>query len=158
MSLLEPSGQGAASTVFRHIPIAVYTVVNAVGAVFDRQGAVSHGFLDPHDHRRLSLTEQLTRVAAGEELHVLGGNTTLTVVFVGQRLELYELDQLARQVHSSLARAIQPFHAAEDGDVLFAVSLPLVSNQRLPVSLLGAAVSEVAWHAVLACWPSAVAT
>ncbi len=158
LSLLEPSGQGAASAIFQHIPIAVYTVVNAVGAVFDHHGAVAHGFLDFHSHHHLSLTDQLARVTTGEELHPPDGNTTLTVVFVGQRLELYELDQLARQVHSSLARAIQPFHAAEDGDVLFAVSLPLVSNQRLPVSLLGAAVSEVAWHAVLACWPSAVAT
>src|SRR5207244_8316497 len=50
------------------------------------------------------------------------GNTTLTVVVTDQALDARSLRQLAAQVHASMARAIQPFHALVDGDVLFAAT------------------------------------
>ena len=55
-----------------------------------------------------------------------------------------------RQVHASMARAIQPFHALEDGDVLFAVSTNEVeSDPVLDTTALGIVASELAWDAVL---------
>ena len=49
-----------------------------------------------------------------------------------------------------MARAIQPFHALGDGDVLFAVSTGEVdSDPVLDTTALGIVASELAWDAVL---------
>jgi L-aminopeptidase/D-esterase-like protein len=77
-------------------------------------------------------------------------NTTLTAVVTNQRVAGRDLTQLARQVHASMARAIQPFHTANDGDTLFAVSTYDVANDALPALNLGVLASELAWDAVLA--------
>ena len=78
------------------------------------------------------------------------GNTTLTLVATNLRLDSRELRTLGRQVHASMARAIQPFHALEDGDVLFAVSTGAVDRDPLlDTTALGVVASEVAWDAVL---------
>ena len=49
-------------------------------------------------------------------------HTTLTVIATDANLSRFELAQWGRQVHTSMARAIHPFHTARDGDVLFAVT------------------------------------
>ena len=54
-------------------------------------------------------------------------------------------------MHASLARAIQPFHALVDGDVLYTVSTAEVENEELPAMSLGVVASELAWDAVLSC-------
>jgi 6-aminohexanoate-oligomer endohydrolase len=59
------------------------------------------------------------------------------------------LNQFARQVHSSMARAIHPFHTPMDGDVLYAVSNGEVDDPGLGPAELGLLASEAAWDAVL---------
>ena len=65
----------------------------------------------------------------------------------------HDLTQLARQVHSSMARAIQPFHTRDDGDALWAVSTREVDPSPWSLSALGVLASEVVWDAVLAAHP-----
>ena len=60
-----------------------------------------------------------------------------------------ELTTLARQVHASMARAIHPFHALVDGDVLYAVTTNEVESTQLESIGLGIVASELAWDAVL---------
>jgi L-aminopeptidase/D-esterase-like protein len=48
-----------------------------------------------------------------------------------------------------MARAIHPFHAITDGDVLFAATTNEVENQSLDSLTLGVVASELAWDAVL---------
>src|SRR2546421_7609724 len=45
-----------------------------------------------------------------------------SVIATDAKLSRFELAQWGRQVHTSMARAIHPFHTARDGDVLFAVT------------------------------------
>ena len=118
-------------------------MVNAVGAIVDRQGRVVRGSLDPR-------TGERPRVAdAG--LPPPHGNTTLTVVVTNQILGGWSLRQLARHVHTSMARAIEPLHTISDGDVLYAVTTnELAYDQGLNEYVLGVLASEVAWDAVLA--------
>ena len=72
------------------------------------------------------------------------------MVATNLRLDQRELRTLGRQVHASMARAIQPFHALEDGDVLFAVSTGAVEGDPLlDTTSLGVVASELAWDAVL---------
>jgi 6-aminohexanoate-oligomer endohydrolase len=142
----EPAGQGGAFRTVGETKIAVFTVVNAFGAIVDRDGTVVRGHLDAATGTRSPLVARLEKQLP----RTVPGNTTLTVVVVNQRLETRALRQLAAQVHASMARAIQPFHALVDGDVLYAVTTDEVENAELSGTSLGVISSELAWDAVLA--------
>jgi 6-aminohexanoate-oligomer endohydrolase len=125
--------------------------VNAVGAIVDRDGAVVRGHRDAATGTRRALVAGVEeRLAAGPAAHPPPGNTTLTVVLTDQKLDTLLLRTLGRQVHASMARAIQPFHALVDGDVLYAVSTNQVENPAVESIGLGVVASELAWEAVLA--------
>jgi L-aminopeptidase/D-esterase-like protein len=143
----EFSGQGGAFRMVGPTRIAVFTVVNAFGAIVNREGSVVRGHLDPEQGTRSALVEALEKQLP----QAAPGNTTLTLVVTNQRLDRRELRQLGVQVHASLARAIQPFHALVDGDVLYTVSTGEVENEDLPSLSLGLVASELAWDAVLSC-------
>jgi 6-aminohexanoate-oligomer endohydrolase len=147
----EPTGQGAAFRRIGETRVAVFSVVNAVGAIVDREGNVVRGHYDRATGLRRALVPGIEeRLASGLPVRPPPGNTTLTVLATNLRLGPRELRTLGRQVHASLARAIQPFHALEDGDVLFAVSTgELESDPLLDTTALGVVASEVAWDAVL---------
>jgi 6-aminohexanoate-oligomer endohydrolase len=143
----EYSGQGGAFRQLGLTKIAVFTVVNAFGAIIDREGNVVRGHYDADRGIRTPLVEGLE----AQLPQAAPGNTTLTLVVTNQTLTRRELRQLGVQVHASLARAIQPFHALVDGDVLYTVSTAEVENEELPAMSLGAVASELAWDAVLSC-------
>jgi 6-aminohexanoate-oligomer endohydrolase len=147
----EPAGQGGAYRELGPTKVGVFTVVNAVGAIVDRNGEVVRGHLDRATGLRGALVPGVEdRLAAGVPLRQLPGNTTLTVVVTNQRLDRRSLRQLGRQVHASMARAIHPFHALLDGDVLYAVTTAEVENAVLDPIALSVVASELAWDAVLA--------
>ena len=147
----EPSGQGAAFRQVGPTRVAVFTVVNAVGAVVDRAGNVVRGHLDRGTGARRHLVHGVEeRLAAGLPVRPPPGSTTLTVVATNERLDQRLLRTLGRQVHTSMARAIQPFHTLVDGDVLYAVTSNQVESQLLDSIGLGVVASELAWDAVLA--------
>jgi L-aminopeptidase/D-esterase-like protein len=148
----EPAGQGAAFRGLGETRLVVFTVVNAIGAIVDREGNVVRGHYDRETGlRRRLVTGVEERLASGKPVRPPPGNTTLTVVVTNLRLDPRQLRTLGRQVHASMARAIQPFHALEDGDVLFAVSTgALESDPLLDTTVLGVVASELAWDAALA--------
>ncbi|MHB8645259.1 MAG: P1 family peptidase [Thermomicrobiales bacterium] len=146
----ELAGQGGAFRQVGETKLAVFSVVNAVGAIVDRGGNVVRGHRDRATGRRHHLIADLERrLAAGERATPSDGNTTLTVVVVNQKLDMPSLRQVGRQVHSSMARAIQPFHTMNDGDVLFTVTTGEVENAALSVTAVGLLASELAWDAIL---------
>jgi L-aminopeptidase/D-esterase-like protein len=147
----EYAGQGAAFREFGPTKVAVFTVVNAVGAILDREGRVVRGNRDPRTGERHDYLIALERrLAEGKRPEPARENTTLTVVVTNQTLAERELRQLARLVHASMTRAIRPFHAFHDGDILYAVSTGGVEEGELDVTALGVLTSELAWDAVLA--------
>jgi L-aminopeptidase/D-esterase-like protein len=152
----EAAGQGGAVRQIGATKVAVFTVVNAIGVVVDRQGGVVRGGLDPRTGHRSSLLDEAEQIVAElDEAPTSGparGNTTLTVVVTNQHLEHSALRQLGRQVHVSMARAIQPLHTPYDGDVLFAVTTAEVTEDGLDEVALGVIAAEVAWDAVLTSW------
>lgn len=148
----EPGGQGGAFRRVGDVRVAVFTVVNAIGAVVGRDGRVVRGHLDLVTGRREPITAELERLLAwgnGDPIAPRPGNTTVTLLVTNAMLDPRELRQLGRQVHDSMARAIQPFHTPDDGDVLFAVTTAEVADPRLGPTALGVLASEVAWDAVL---------
>jgi L-aminopeptidase/D-esterase-like protein len=159
-SRAEFAGQGAAYREISGIKILVVTVVNAVGAILDREQRVVRGNYDSATgERRHPAADYATAFAGARVPDSALGNTTITAVFTNVRLDDRALDQFAKQVHSSMHRAIQPFHTSQDGDVLFAVTtddldFPSATTADVGVhalmpSALGALASEVAWDAVL---------
>jgi L-aminopeptidase/D-esterase-like protein len=144
----ESSGQGGAFRELGPTKVAVFTVVNAFGAIVDRDGTVVRGHRDQERGIRSALVARLE-----EELpRAAPGNTTLTLVLTNESLDRRSLRQLAAQVHASMARAIQPFHTLVDGDVLYAVTTAEVDNPELTEMALGVVASELAWDAVLSCF------
>jgi hypothetical protein len=84
-------------------------------------------------------------------------NTTITAVITNRALPFWALQRLAVEVHTSMARGIQPYSMSDDGDVLFAVTTaqakaPDISDEEL--SNLGVLASETAWDAILASVPN----
>jgi L-aminopeptidase/D-esterase-like protein len=146
----EPAGQGGAFRQVGEVKLGVFTVVNAVGAIVNRNGEVVRGNLDLETGQRHRYVAGLERVLGAAHAETPGGNTTVTVALTNQQLDPVMLRQVARQVHSSMSRGIDPFHAINDGDVLFAVSTGEVEDQRLGPTEIGSLLSELAWDAVLA--------
>jgi L-aminopeptidase/D-esterase-like protein len=146
----ELAGQGGAFRQVGPTKLAAFTVVNALGGIVDRAGNVVRGFRDPKTGvRRHQVADLERRLVDGERPLPAPGNTTLTVLVTNQRLQPRTLRQWGRQVHSAMARAIQPFHTLDDGDVLFAVTTNEVDNAALGGTALGLLASELVWDAVL---------
>ena len=149
------SGQGGAFRQVGPTKVAVFTVVNALGAVVDREGRVVR-CEKPAGESCGTIASRLAARVGGLEKPPSGsgpGNTTITLVATNQRLPLWALQRLAVQVHTSMGRALQPFATQDDGDTLYAVTTGEVDNPDLSPVDLGVVASEVAWDAVLASVP-----
>jgi len=155
---MEAAGQGGGFRQVGRTKVAVFTVVNAVGAIVDREGRVVRGNRAPESGLRTSFAADLLD-GTGQLKRQLetaptapSDNTTLTLLVINRRLRHLELERLAIQTHTSMARAIQPFHTEHDGDVLFAVSTGEVEDTEVSVQDLAIHAGEVAWDAVLSSW------
>jgi L-aminopeptidase/D-esterase-like protein len=145
----ERGGQGGAVFEEGEARVAAFTVVNSVGALVDRDGRVVRGHIDPKTGTRHRASDFLSTQGDEDDSERPRGNTTLTVVVTNQTVGLRELRQLARQVHASMARAIDPFHTIDDGDVLYAVTTNKIDAPLLGYQKLCNIASELAWDAVL---------
>lgn len=162
---LAHSGQGGAYRQIGPTKIAAFVVVNAFGAVTDREGRLV-------SCNRAKSWESVTKVSellghlpaslkadwaapASEQRTEAGPtrNTTISLVVTNQKLVPWELQRLAVQVHTSMSRGIQPFSTQGDGDTLFAASTQEVENKDLGSATMGAIASEIMWDAILASVP-----
>jgi len=83
-------------------------------------------------------------------------NTTVSLIVTNRKMAPYELQRMAVEVHTSMARAIQPFSTSEDGDTLFAVSTQELGDTGAAPTILqlDAAAGETMWDAILASVPA----
>jgi L-aminopeptidase/D-esterase-like protein len=164
------SGQGGAFRQIGAVKIAAFTVVNAAGAVTDRNGrlvacnkAKSWGSLTTTSELLRNLPHSLEpdwKAAAADPAPDAGGtkNTTISLIVTNQKLDYASLQRLAIQVHTSMARGIQPFSTENDGDTLYAASTQEVDNKELSAINLTTIAGEVMWDAVLASVPDGAAS
>ena len=158
------SGQGGAFRQIGAVKIAAFTVVNAYGAVTDRAGrlvacnrAKSWGNLTMTSELLRNLPQSLNAdwdAAAANPAPDAGGtrNTTVSLIVTNQKLDSASLQRMAVQVHTSMARAIQPFSTSQDGDTLYAASTQEIDSELTPLTLMTIA-GETMWDAVLASVP-----
>ncbi|MBV7255293.1 P1 family peptidase [Pacificimonas sp. WHA3] len=158
------SGQGAAFRQIGDIKIAAFTVVNALGVITSRDGKVLGCYKNPGWPEELTPQHLLgaspasmdgdwngTDMAAAEKR-----NTTISVIVTNRAMNPAELKRLAVQVHTSMARAIQPFATEYDGDVLYAVSTGEIESgpgTGLVTAEIGTIAGEVMWDAILSAVP-----
>ncbi len=156
----EITGQGAAFRRLGDVRILAVVVPNPVGVIMDRAGRIVRGNYDAQTGvRRHPVFDYQEAFAEQVPPVTEAGNTTISAIVTNVRMSPVELNQFAKQVHSSMHRGIQPFHTDMDGDTLFAVTTdeidlpttPGSSRGRLSVNAtaLGAIASEVMWDAVL---------
>jgi len=154
------SGQGGAFRQVGNSKIAAFTVINAVGAITDREGNVVKHHRSPGQAGKIKMSELLAHLpeSRGERwtrssvTSTRGQNTTISLLVTNQKLTYTELQRLAAQVHTSMARGIQPFATQDDGDTLFAFSTAEISADVV-FSDLSAIASETMWDAILASVP-----
>jgi 6-aminohexanoate-oligomer endohydrolase len=132
----ELAGQGGAYRESGLTKILSFVVVNAYGCIVDRAGKIVRG--------------KPTGPVAGRLPR--SANTTLSLVVTNQKLDRLQLQSVGRQVHTSMARGIQPFHSRWDGDVNYMVSTQEVSNPDLDEVTLGELASDAMWTAILASY------
>ena len=150
----ESSGQGAAFRLISETGVRVFvlTVVNAVGAIVNRAGEVVRGCYDPSAGVRRLPRELLAAGTFPPEATPAPGptqNTTISVVVTNQAMSPRALEQLGRQVHTAMARAIQPFHTPTDGDALFTLSTESIPAGTVNEVALGEIAADLMWDAVL---------
>jgi L-aminopeptidase/D-esterase-like protein len=152
------SGQGGAFRAVGPTKIGVFTVVNALGTIVDRNGRVVRCRRNSPGSGCPLIAEQLKTFAPiGSNVQTKGGgptgNTTLTLIVTNQKMPFWALQRLAVQVHGSMNRAIQPFATEQDGDVLYAVTTDEVENPSLTFIDMNVIASELAWDAILSTVP-----
>ncbi len=157
------SGQGGAFRQVGDLKIAAFTVVNALGVVTDREGRTAACYPDKtwpaefKTHDILAGTPESGKPGwTGVAPTVEKKNTTISLIVVNQKMEPWELQRLAIQVHTSMARGIQPFQTEFDGDVLYAVSTAEYTpadDKRITLLDIGTITSEVMWDAILSAVP-----
>ena len=134
----ELAGQGASYRAKGVTKVLAFVVVNAYGCIVDRAGKLVRGRPAP------PVTGRVARGATQ--------NTTLSLVVTNQKLDHLQLRSIGRQVHASMARGIQPFHARWDGDVSYMVSTAEVANPDLDEVTLGELASDAMWDAILSSY------
>jgi len=154
------SGQGAAFRQIGDLKIAAFVVVNALGVVTKRDGHVAACYPDTNWPKDLRTTDLMSDYPASRKPNWSNDkkrNTTISLIVTNQKLPRAQLERLATHVHSSMARAIQPFATEFDGDVLYAVSTAEVDAKQpgseTPNIDLDVIAGDVMWDAILSSVP-----
>jgi L-aminopeptidase/D-esterase-like protein len=159
------SGQGAAFRQVGDLKIAAFVAVNALGTIVDRQGKVVKCPSNPKWKPGLSISELMRAVGPDNGVDAdpvppegskkVDENTTISLVVVNRKMTPWELQRMAIEVHTSMARAIQPFSTVDDGDTLFVATTEEVGPTAggLTRRALNLMASDMMWDAILSSVP-----
>jgi L-aminopeptidase/D-esterase-like protein len=151
------SGQGAAFREINGVKIAAFVVVNAFGSIVDRQGNLVSCHPAPNWGATPRIADLMVNAPASRDpdWHPFDAqqNTTVSLIVTNRKLSYAELERLAIQVHTSMARAIQPFSTFADGDTLFAATTDQAPASALSAIDLDTMAGEIMWDAILKSAP-----
>lgn len=156
------SGQGGAYREIDGVKIAAFVIANPYGAITKRDGSLAacyraegwpEGTIHTADLMQGFPASRETGKSAAQDEAASSKNTTVSMIVTNQKMDPADLKRLAAQVHTSMARGIQPFATQYDGDVLYAVSTGELEEPKFYSPDLGVLASEVMWDAILASVP-----
>jgi len=146
----EQGGQGAAYRNINNAYFLSIVVLNSFGAIHERNNQVIKGNRNSENGVRESFLEDLeSRIVDGRPTTQSLGNTTLSAFITNVKLDYFSLSQIGKQIHSSMSRAIQPFHTVTDGDVCWAFSTGDIEMSQLNSTAIGLIGSELMWDATV---------
>lgn len=116
------SGFGTYAVEAGPIKVGAMVAVNALGDVYDPDGTMLAGLLNPEG---TGLSGTLTELFGDVDrvTNLFTGNTTLGVIVTNCRFRKAELAKIAGMTHNGYARAIRPVHTTADGDSIYALSV-----------------------------------
>ena len=122
----QKSGIGAATVSLGGLFVTAFTVVNAIGDVYDPEtGKIVAGARKPDG----SFLNTRNFVLSGDAIKAMqGGNTTLSCVMTNAKLDKIHCNKLASISHDAFALCIRPVHTDFDGDTIFALSKGDIEN------------------------------
>ncbi len=135
---LMKGGVGFASLVVDDLILNAVAVVNSIGDVVGKDGAVIGGARD-NDGNWLVESHPL-RYAPFAPPPQVGANTTLLAVMTNAKLDQVDANRLAQRAHDGLAIAVRPAHMTHEGDTAYALATGAVDA---PFELVAAGAVEV---------------
>jgi L-aminopeptidase/D-esterase-like protein len=141
-------GLGTASVAGpRGFVVGAIAATNAVGAIVDPDTGRTVAGPRAEGRGFVPLPQVLHRRTA--QMDALLENTVLVCVATNAALEHHQLQRLAIQAHSGLARAVFPAHTFGDGDVTFAIATGEVRANPDDPTILGMMVVRAVERAIL---------
>lgn len=139
------SGFGTYALQAGPLKVGAIVAVNALGDVYDHDGKMIAGLLNPDRNGLSSTLEELFRdvTIAG---NLFTGNTTLGIVVTNAKFQKTQLTKIAGMTHNGFARAIRPVHTNADGDSIYALSVGQIPGD---VNVVGAMAARAMEEAIL---------
>ena len=102
------------------------TAINGQDCAFKEENGIKYLVIvinnalgDIYDDKNVCVKQTFSRLKKEFQIK---NNTTLTVIITNVDLEHNRLEQMAKQVHTSMGKNIRPFNTIQDGDILYACS------------------------------------
>jgi len=137
-------GLGTASYTSGDLVIGALVVVNCVGDVLDSKGNIIAGALNKQRNGFADTMKVLSSQPAKIK-ELFAENTTLGVIATNARLTKSSATKVAMASHDGYARAINPVHTMEDGDIIFCMS---TGDVDINLTTLGAIAAQVMAQAI----------
>ncbi len=141
---LMKGGLGTASYKSGDLVIGALVVVNCVGDVLDSNGNIIAGALNKNRDGFADTMKVLSSQPARRK-ELFGENTTLGVIATNAKLSKSSATKIAMVSHDGYARAINPVHTMEDGDLIFCMS---TGDVEVNLTTLGAIAAQVMAQAI----------
>lgn len=137
------SGFGTCALQAGPLKVGALVAVNALGDIYDRNGCMIAGLLNPERTGLSNTLEELFQdvTLAGE---LFSGNTTLGIVVTNAKFHKTQLTKIAGMTHNGFARAIRPVHTNADGDSIYALSVGQLPGDVNVVGAMAARAMEMA--------------
>jgi L-aminopeptidase/D-esterase-like protein len=128
--------------------ISAVVAVNAAGNVFDRRtGRFLAGTLDPTQPEPVIIDPVAALALMQQESNTQPPlNTTIGCVMTNACLSKAQASRVATMTHDGYARAIEPVHTSNDGDVVFVLATKEREANPDIVGIYAALVMEYAIH------------
>lgn len=135
------TGFGTYAVQVGNVKVGAMVAVNAAGDVYNADGTVMAGVLQPDKKAVWSSMDALLQGAEPPA----GVNTTIGAVVTNAALNKTKLCKVAGMTHNGYARALRPVHTSGDGDSIYAVS---TGQQEASMDLVGVMASYAMERAI----------
>tara|TARA_B100000963_G_C22552240_1_gene637333 strand:- start:240 stop:1142 length:903 start_codon:yes stop_codon:yes gene_type:complete len=112
------------------------TAINGQGCAFKEENGIKYLVIvinnalgDIYDDKNVCVKQTFSRLKKEFQIK---NNTTLTVLIINVDLEHNRLEQMAKQVQTSMGKNIRPFNTIQDGDILYACS---TRNKKMKLNI-----------------------